>query len=54
MKKIDLLRQEQETTRGAMDWARLEEEIQELLDEEEKDKINSKQFLTWHSLFSII
>ena len=41
MKKrtIESLRQEQETTRGAMDWMRLEEEIQELLDEEEKDKI---------------
>ena len=36
MKKIDLLRQEQEATNGAMDWARLEEEIQELL-ENEKD-----------------
>ena len=34
-KNIDLLRQEQEATRGAMDWMRLEEEIQELLDEEE-------------------
>jgi hypothetical protein len=42
MKKIDLLRQEQETTQGVSNWARLEEEIQELLDEEEKDKINSK------------
>ena len=36
MKKIDLLRQEQEATNGAMDWLRLEEEIQELL-ENEKD-----------------
>ena len=35
MKKIDLLRQEQEATHGASDWARLEEEIQELLDSEE-------------------
>ena len=35
MKKIDLLRQEQEATRGAMDWMRLEEEIQELLENEE-------------------
>ena len=34
-KNIDLLRQEQETTKGASDWMRLEEEIQELLDEEE-------------------
>ena len=35
---IALLRQEQEVTKGAMDWLRLEEEIQELLDEEEKDE----------------
>ena len=34
-KTIDLLRQQQEVTRGASDWMRLEEEIQELLDEEE-------------------
>ena len=34
-KTIDLLRQEQEATKGATDWFRLEEEIQELLDEEE-------------------
>jgi len=34
-KTIDLLRQHQEVTRGASDWMRLEEEIQELLDEEE-------------------
>ena len=34
-KTIDLLRQQQEVTRGASDWTRLEEEIQELLDEEE-------------------
>jgi hypothetical protein len=34
MKKrtIEGLRQEQEATRGAGDWMRLEEEIQELLD----------------------
>jgi hypothetical protein len=34
-KTIDLLRQEQDATKGATDWFRLEEEIQELLDEEE-------------------
>jgi len=34
---IETLRQEQEATRGAMDWMRLEEEIQELLDEGKKD-----------------
>jgi hypothetical protein len=31
---IESLRQEQEATRGPGDWMRLEEEIQELLDEE--------------------
>ena len=41
-KTIEELRKEQEHTKGATDWFRLEEEIQELLDEEEKDKINSK------------
>ena len=30
---IETLRQKQEVTKGAMDWFRLEEEIQELLDE---------------------
>jgi len=34
-KTIESLRQEQEQTKGATDWFRLEEEIQELLDEEE-------------------
>ena len=34
-KTIESLRQEQEVTKGATDWMRLEEEIQELLDEEE-------------------
>ena len=34
---IALLRQQQEVTKG-MEWFRLEEEIQELLDEEEKDE----------------
>ena len=34
-KTIESLRQEQEATKGATDWMRLEEEIQELLDEEE-------------------
>ena len=34
MNKIDLLRQEQEETKGASDWFRIEEEIQELLDKE--------------------
>jgi len=32
---IESLRKEQEQTKGATDWFRLEEEIQELLDEEE-------------------
>ena len=34
-KLIDSLRQRQDVTVGASDWYRLEEEIQELLDEEE-------------------
>ena len=34
-KTIDLLRQQQEVTRGVTEWAMLEEEIQSLLDEEE-------------------
>ena len=34
-KKIKLLRQQQEVTVGASDWYRIEEEIQELLDEDE-------------------
>ena len=33
-KTIEELRQEQEVTIGASEWMRLEEEIQELLDEE--------------------
>tara|TARA_Y100001951_G_scaffold42166_1_gene33374 strand:+ start:371 stop:502 length:132 start_codon:yes stop_codon:yes gene_type:complete len=37
-KTIALLRQQQEVTKGAMDWFRLEEEIQELLDEGKKDE----------------
>ena len=39
-KLIDSLRQRQDVTVGASDWYRLEEEIQELLDEEENG--NSK------------
>jgi len=34
-KTIEELRQQQEVTVGASDWYRLEEEIQELLDEQE-------------------
>ena len=34
-KTIESLRQQQEITKGATDWFRLEEETQELLDEEE-------------------
>jgi len=34
-KTIEDLRQEQEATKGATDWFRLEEEIQELLEDEE-------------------
>jgi len=38
---IETLRQKQEATHGASDWMRLEEEIQELLDEEENEKSSS-------------
>ena len=34
---IDLLRQQQEATRGFGEWTRLEEEIQSLLDAEDED-----------------
>jgi hypothetical protein len=34
-KTIESLRQQQEVTKGASDWFRLEEEIQELLEDEE-------------------
>ena len=36
-KTIASLRREQEATKGASDWSRLEEEIQEMLDEEENE-----------------
>tara|TARA_Y100000758_G_scaffold290082_1_gene243348 strand:+ start:120 stop:239 length:120 start_codon:yes stop_codon:yes gene_type:complete len=36
-KTIEELRQEQDVTHGASDWMRLEEEIQELLDEKENE-----------------
>jgi|TARA_B100000470_G_C19730296_1_gene364271 hypothetical protein len=37
-KTIESLRQQQDVTHGASDWMRLEEEIQELLDEKENEK----------------
>ena len=33
-KTIEILKREQEATKGASDWTRLEEEIQALLEEE--------------------
>ena len=54
-KTIDLLRQQQEATRGASEWAMLEEEIQSLLDKEEGEPCyqgkfwndTTKTFKTW-------
>ena len=43
-KTIDLLRQQQEATRGASEWAMLEEEIQSLLDEEEVETCYQGKF----------
>ena len=57
-KTIDLLRQQQEATRGASEWAMLEEEIQSLLDEEEVEPCyqgkfwdhNTKKLVRWKEL----
>ena len=57
-KTIDLLRQQQEATRGASEWAMLEEEIQSLLDEEEVEPCyqgrfwdnTTKKLVRWHEL----
>ena len=57
-KTIDLLRQQQEATRGASEWAMLEEEIQSLLDEEEVEPCyqgkfwdhNTKKLVKWDEL----
>ena len=57
-KTIDLLRQQQEATRGASEWAMLEEEIQSLLDEEEVEPCYQGRFwdnttnklVRWHEL----
>ena len=57
-KTIDLLRQQQEATRGASEWAMLEEEIQSLLDEEEVEACyqgkfwdnTTKKLVRWHEL----
>jgi len=43
-KTIALLRQQQEATRGASEWAMLEEEIQSLLDEEEVETCYQGKF----------
>ena len=42
-KTIEDLRQEQEATKGATDWFRLEEEIQLLLEEESEMNVDSGQ-----------
>ena len=57
-KTIDLLRQQQEATRGASEWTMLEEEIQSLLDEEEVEPCyqgrfwdnTTKKLVRWHEL----
>ena len=57
-KTIDLLRQQQEATHGASEWAMLEEEIQSLLDEEEVEPYyqgrfwdnTTKKLVRWHEL----
>jgi hypothetical protein len=57
-KTIALLRQQQEATRGASEWAMLEEEIQSLLDEEEVEPCyqgrfwdnTTKKLVRWHEL----
>ena len=57
-KTIDLFRQQQEATHGASEWAMLEEEIQELLDEEEVEPCyqgkfwehTTNKFVRWHEL----
>ena len=57
-KTIALLRQQQETTRGASEWTMLEEEIQSLLDEEEVEPCyqgkfwdhNTKKLVKWDEL----
>tara|TARA_R100001244_G_scaffold38744_1_gene35067 strand:- start:11 stop:226 length:216 start_codon:yes stop_codon:yes gene_type:complete len=43
-KTIDLLRQQQNATRGASEWVMLEEEIQSLLDEEEVENCYQGKF----------
>ena len=57
-KTIYLLRQQQEATHGASEWAMLEEEIQSLLDEEEVEACyqgkfwehTTKKLVRWHEL----
>jgi len=57
-KTIALLRQQQEATRGASEWAMLEEEIQSLLDKEEVEPCyqgkfwddTTKKFVRWDEL----
>jgi len=57
-KTIDLLRQQQEATRGASEWVMLEEEIQSLLDEQEVETCyqgkfwehTTQTFKTWKEL----
>ena len=57
-KTIALLRQQQEATRGASEWAMLEEEIQSLLEKEEVETCyqgkfwdhTTKKLVRWNEL----
>ena len=57
-KTITLLRQQQEATRGASEWATLEEEIQSLLEKEEVETCyqgkfwdhTTKKLVRWNEL----
>ena len=59
-KTITLLRQQQEATRGASEWAMLEEEIQSLLEKEEVETCyqgkfwdhTTKTFVRWNELIN--
>ena len=60
-KTIDLLRQQQEVTRGATEWTMLEEEIQSLLDDKSQDDNcykglfwdhTTKTYMRWNELMN--
>ena len=60
-KTIDLLRHQQEVTRGATEWTMLEEEIQSLLDDKSQDDNcykglfwdhTTKTYMRWNELMN--